>query len=139
MEGLDGDDGISQQQRAAKFRVVEHQLIGICLRALRKRHREVVEQVIESSANAGNLEAGVRRFDSSLGGIGGSPFADGAAGNIATETLVYLLDDQGFQTAIDLQQLLAVTPLLSQMIGHRLPSALARLHSGERRGAVVPQ
>ncbi len=78
------------------------------------------------------LEAGVRRFDSSLGGIGGSPFADGAAGNVATETLVYLLDDLGFQTAIDLQQLLAVTPLLSQMIGHRLPSALAQLHSGER-------
>lgn len=77
------------------------------------------------------LEAGVRRFDCSLGGIGGSPFADGAAGNVATETLVYLLDDMGFQTAIDLQQLLAVTPLLAQMIGHPLPSALAHLHSGE--------
>jgi len=75
------------------------------------------------------LEVGVRRFDSSLGGIGGSPFADGAAGNVATETLVYLLDDLGFQTAIDLQQLLAVTPLLSQMIGHSLPSALAQIHS----------
>lgn len=85
------------------------------------------------------LEAGVRRFDSSLGGIGGSPFADGAAGNVATETLVYLLDDLGFQTAIDLQQLLAVTPLLSQMIGHSLVSALAQLHSGERREARGPQ
>ncbi len=75
------------------------------------------------------LEAGVRRFDSSLGGIGGSPFADGAAGNIATETLVFLLHDLGYETAIDLQQLLAVTPLLSQMIGHQLPSALAQFHS----------
>lgn len=75
------------------------------------------------------LEAGIRRFDSSLGGIGGSPFADGAAGNIATETLVYLLHDLGYETSINLEKLLAVTPLLAQMIGHRLPSALAQLHS----------
>lgn len=75
------------------------------------------------------LEAGVRRFDCSLGGIGGSPFADGAAGNVATETLVYLLRDLGYETSIDLEKLLAVIPLLTKMIGHRLPSALARLHS----------
>lgn len=75
------------------------------------------------------LEAGVHRFDCSLGGIGGSPFADGAAGNVATETLVYLLHDLGYQTPIDLEKLLAVTPLLAQMIGHQLPSALARLHA----------
>ncbi|NQV97853.1 MAG: hydroxymethylglutaryl-CoA lyase [Acidimicrobiaceae bacterium] len=74
------------------------------------------------------LEAGVRRFDCSLGGIGGSPFANGAAGNVATETLVFLLHDLGYQTSIDLDKLLAVAPLLSQMIGHRLPSALAHLH-----------
>ena len=75
------------------------------------------------------FEAGVRRFDSSLGGIGGSPFADGAAGNVATETLVYVLHDLGYKTSIDLEKLLAVTPLLAQMIGHRLPSALAQLHT----------
>lgn len=75
------------------------------------------------------VEAGVRRFDCSLGGIGGSPFADGAAGNVATETLVYVLHDLGYKTSIDLEKLLGVTPLLAQMIGHRLPSALAQLHS----------
>lgn len=75
------------------------------------------------------LEAGVRRFDCSLGGIGGSPFADGAAGNVATETLVFLLHDLGYETSINLEKLLAVTPLLAQMIGHRLPSALAQLHT----------
>lgn len=75
------------------------------------------------------LEAGVRRFDCSLGGIGGSPFADGAAGNVATETLVYLLHDLGYETSIDLEKLFAVTPLLTQIVGHRLPSALAQLHT----------
>jgi len=78
------------------------------------------------------LEAGVRRFDCSLGGIGGSPFADGAAGNVATETLVFLLHDLGYETSIDLDKLLGVTPILSQMIGHRLPSALAQFNSRSR-------
>lgn len=81
-------------------------------------------------ANAiAGLDAGVRRFDTSLGGIGGSPFADGAAGNLATEALVYVLHDAGYETSINLVQLLSVTPLLEQMIGHALPSALARLQS----------
>jgi len=81
-------------------------------------------------ANAlAGLEAGVRRFDCSLGGIGGSPFADGAAGNVATETLVFLLHDLGYKTSINLEKLLAVTPVLAQMIGHELPSALAQLHT----------
>ena len=52
------------------------------------------------------IEVGVRRFDTSVGGLGGSPFADGAAGNLATEELVYLLDDVGYQTGIDLARLL---------------------------------
>ena len=48
------------------------------------------------------LERGVRRFDTSVGGLGGSPFAAGAAGNLATEDLVHLLDDLGIETGIDL-------------------------------------
>ncbi|MDQ1397170.1 MAG: hydroxymethylglutaryl-CoA lyase, partial [Acidimicrobiaceae bacterium] len=48
------------------------------------------------------LELGVTRFDTSIGGLGGSPFAAGAAGNLATEELVYLLDDLGIMSGIDL-------------------------------------
>ena len=75
------------------------------------------------------LEAGVRRFDSSLGGIGGSPFAKGAAGNLATESLVSLLQGEGFSTGIDLDRLLSVTQVLRQILGHDLPSPLAALMS----------
>ncbi len=71
------------------------------------------------------LEAGIRRFDSSVGGIGGSPFAQGAAGNVATESLVSLLHDQGYKTGIDIDGLLSVTQELRQMLGHDLPSPLA--------------
>ena len=54
------------------------------------------------------VEAGVRRFDASLGGLGGCPFAPGATGNIATEDCVYLLENLGFSTGIDIDALLEV-------------------------------
>ncbi|MCY1540571.1 Hydroxymethylglutaryl-CoA lyase YngG [compost metagenome] len=53
------------------------------------------------------LEAGVRRFDASVGGIGGCPFAPGAAGNVATEDLVLMAERSGFTTGISLAGLLA--------------------------------
>lgn len=71
------------------------------------------------------IDAGVRRFDTSVGGLGGSPFADGAAGNLATEELVYLLDDLGYETSIDLGRLLEASALVAQMIGHPVASRLA--------------
>ncbi len=52
------------------------------------------------------LEAGVRRFDASVGGIGGCPFAPGAAGNVATEDLVLMAERSGFATGIELYRLL---------------------------------
>lgn len=70
-------------------------------------------------------EAGVRRFDTSVGGLGGSPFAAGAAGNLATEDLVHLLDDLGVETGIDLERLLEVAALVAEVVGHPVPSRVA--------------
>src|SRR5688500_19421468 len=64
------------------------------------------------------LEAGVRRFDTSVGGLGGSPFAAGAAGNLATEDLVHLLDDLGLTTGVALDRLLEVTARVAELVGH---------------------
>ena len=58
------------------------------------------------------LEAGVRSFDASLGGMGGCPWAPGATGNIVTEDLVFLLESAGLRTGIDLERLLAVRDVL---------------------------
>jgi hydroxymethylglutaryl-CoA lyase len=58
------------------------------------------------------LEAGITTFDSSLGGLGGCPFAPGASGNIVTEDLVFLLESMGLRTGIDLPRLLAVRSIL---------------------------
>jgi hydroxymethylglutaryl-CoA lyase len=67
------------------------------------------------------LALGVRRFDTAVGGLGGSPFAPGAGGNLATEDLVLLLDDLGHDTGIDLDRLLAIGTQLAELVGHDLP------------------
>jgi hydroxymethylglutaryl-CoA lyase len=74
--------------------------------------------------------AGVRRLDSSVGGLGGCPFAPGASGNIATEDLVYLLRDSGISTDVDLQAAIHAADVASKAVDHDLPSALLR--AGDR-------
>ena len=68
---------------------------------------------------------GVTRFDTALGGLGGSPFAEGAGGNLATEDLVHVLDVDGRETGIDLGALLGLVPDLASAIGHPVPGRIA--------------
>jgi hydroxymethylglutaryl-CoA lyase len=76
------------------------------------------------------LEVGIRRFDASVGGIGGCPFAPGAAGNLATEDLVQLAERSGLQTGISLPGLLEAIDLaqaaLQQTLGGRCIGWLRR-------------
>ena len=72
------------------------------------------------------LLRGVRRFDTAVGGLGGSPFAAGAAGNLGTEDLVHLLDDLGIETGIDLERLVAVSREVAAVVDHEVPSRVAR-------------
>ena len=72
------------------------------------------------------LEAGVRLFDASVGGLGGCPFAPRATGNIATEDLVYLLEGDGVQTGIDLDALARVSEWLEGLLGRVLPGQVYR-------------
>lgn len=73
------------------------------------------------------LLLGVRRFDTSLGGLGGSPFATDSAGNVATEDAVGMLTDMNIQTGVRLAALLEASALLRNLVGHPLPSAVASL------------
>ena len=66
------------------------------------------------------LECGIRKFDASIGGLGGCPFAPGAAGNLATEDLASLLAQAGFETGIDLDKLLATVELTKSLVAHEL-------------------
>ena len=71
------------------------------------------------------IERGVTRFDTALGGLGGSPFAPAAGGNLATEDLVHVLADAGVETGVDLDALLAIGPHLADLVGHAVPSRVA--------------
>ncbi len=63
------------------------------------------------------VESGVRRFDASIGGLGGCPFAPGASGNVATEDVVMMLEQMGLDTGIDLDRLLAASDLAEELTG----------------------
>ena len=75
------------------------------------------------------LQAGVDRFDPSAGGLGGCPFAPGAAGNAATEDVVYMLDRMGIQTNIDLEKLVEAISIVQPHLSHPIESAYYRLYA----------
>lgn len=81
------------------------------------------------------LEMGVRDFDASVGGVGGCPYAPGAAGNLATEDLVYLLHGMGVETGIDLDKLIAAGNVAEQVIGRPLPGKVHKAGSFKVRKA----
>ncbi|MEY4751931.1 MAG: hypothetical protein RIQ60_4145 [Pseudomonadota bacterium] len=72
------------------------------------------------------IEAGADRFDASLGGIGGCPYAPGATGNVCTEEIVHALELMGHDTGVDLDRLLAASRRLPALIGHDIPSQIVK-------------
>jgi hydroxymethylglutaryl-CoA lyase len=103
--------------------------------------RRVIELLVETGTDIGlhlhdtrgtalvtayeAIRCGVSRFDTSAGGLGGSPFARGAGGNLPTEDLVHLLDDEGIATGIDLTRLLDAVSVLRDVVGHDVPGRVA--------------
>jgi hydroxymethylglutaryl-CoA lyase len=78
------------------------------------------------------LEAGVRRFDASIGGLGGCPFAPGASGNLATEDLVHLLEGAGFDTGIDFDALAGAVDLLGTIVPQPVGGRIMKWHGSRR-------
>lgn len=77
-----------------------------------------------------SLKHGIKTFDTSVGGIGGCPYAPGAAGNLATEDLVFYLHQTGRATGIDLQKLVNVSKQIQKLLNHPLPSKVFKALSG---------
>jgi hydroxymethylglutaryl-CoA lyase len=82
------------------------------------------------------LDCGITRFDASLAGLGGCPFAPGASGNIVMEDLCFLLDSMGYDTGIDLQRLIEVRELVAQALPN-IPMHGALARAGLPRGYVA--
>ena len=72
------------------------------------------------------VQGGITRFDGSLGGLGGCPYAPGASGNICSEDAIHMLDAMGYDTGIDLTKLLAVARRMPDIVGHDVPGQLAK-------------
>lgn len=72
------------------------------------------------------LQAGVRHFDASLGGLGGCPFAPGASGNVCTEDMVHMLHAMGYETGVDLPLLLQAAQTLPEIVGHDIPGQVVK-------------
>lgn len=95
-----------------------------------------------ANAYAG-LEMGITKFDGAVGGLGGCPFAAhrGAAGNVCTEDIVFLCQEMGVETGVDLDALIECGRLAEDIVGHPLPGSikqggnLARLREAAREGA----
>ncbi|MGM9489268.1 hydroxymethylglutaryl-CoA lyase [Ideonella sp. YS5] len=72
------------------------------------------------------MDAGADRFDASLGGIGGCPYAPGATGNVCSEEIVHALELMGYRTGVDLQRLIEAAKRLPALIGHDIPSQIVK-------------
>lgn len=83
------------------------------------------------------LERGVETVDAAVGGLGGCPYAPGAAGNLATEDLVYMLDGLGVDTGVELDAVLAASQLISEHLGRPPGSKVARARQGRRSPSVA--
>ena len=106
------------------------QVFELCT-AMKKRFPEVIWNLhFHDTRGMGfanvlaGMQAGITRFDASLGGLGGCPFVPGATGNIATEDLVYMCDQMGVATGVSLDGLLAASDELENAVGHPLDSAI---------------
>lgn len=123
--------------------------IGVGTPARVKRMIEAVASQVPVSALAGHfhdtygmgianiqaaLDTGIRVFDSSVGGLGGCPYAPGAAGNVATEELVYLLQDLGLCRDMDLQGLAETAAWIGRVVGRADASRVTKALTGKANG-----
>jgi hydroxymethylglutaryl-CoA lyase len=79
-----------------------------------------------------SVAKGITTIDAAVGGLGGCPYAPGAAGNLATEDLVSMLHGMGVDTGIDLEKLIASSRLAESFVGHDLPSKYLKAHLGKQ-------
>lgn len=82
------------------------------------------------------LATGIDRYDSSLAGLGGCPYAPGATGNICTEDLVHMLDSMGFKTGVDLNRLIQCAKQIGKLVGHDVPGQVMKAGTWDKRFPV---
>src|SRR5262249_38156175 len=84
------------------------------------------------------VQAGIVRFDGSLGGLGGCPYAPGASGNIPSEDTIHMLQAMGYDTGIDFARLLQVARALPEIVGHDVPGQVVKAGPTSQLHPVPP-
>lgn len=84
------------------------------------------------------LAVGIDRYDSSLAGLGGCPYAPGATGNICTEDLAHMLDSMGMETGVRLDALIACAMQMAEMVGHDVPGQVMKAGAWDKRFPAPP-
>jgi hydroxymethylglutaryl-CoA lyase len=110
-------------------------ILGLLLRELQAERLALHMHDTRGTALANvlaGLDLGITTFDASIGGLGGCPYAPGAAGNLATEDLVYMLQGMGFETGVDLDKLVQAGALAERLVGRRLPGKTLRAELARR-------
>jgi hydroxymethylglutaryl-CoA lyase len=115
--GVAAPSDVRERFRAVKAAIPE----GIQLRA----HFHNTRNTALANAVAA-VEEGVRVLDGSLGGIGGCPFAPGAAGNVPTEDLLYMFTRMGFDTGVDLDRAIEAAHFIGEVLGRKTPGMVSR-------------
>lgn len=92
-------------------------------------------QALANILEAYNL--GIRVFDSSVGGLGGCPYAPGAAGNVSTEDVAYMFQGMGVKTGLNIEKMVAMNPWLTEKIQHALPSKVGKVGPLKPLGKIV--
>lgn len=108
-------------QVGALFERVKSRFPGLELTA----HFHNTRGMALANANAA-ISVGINRFDASLGGLGGCPYAPGASGNVCTEDMVHMFELMGLDTGVDLQGVLAVAARLPKLLGHDVPGQILK-------------
>jgi hydroxymethylglutaryl-CoA lyase len=84
------------------------------------------------------LQLGIRTIDSSLGGLGGCPYAPGASGNVATEDVIYMLEGMGIDSGVELDRLPAISVEIGAKLGRELPSKYTKAYMGACAKQGIP-
>jgi hydroxymethylglutaryl-CoA lyase len=156
-------EGATSPQRATEIARALHEMgchevslgdtIGVGAPAAVRRVVEVIARETPMAALAGHfhdtygqalanifacLEIGMTTFDCSIAGLGGCPFAPGAAGNVATEDVLYMLHGSGFRTGVSLDRLLDASAYVCALLGHAPQSKVARALSAKATAVTLP-
>jgi hydroxymethylglutaryl-CoA lyase len=129
--GMGHPEQVSRMVEALQQRFMDHQNLQLTLHFHNTRGMGLANLLA-------GVQGGIVRFDGSLGGLGGCPYAPGATGNICSEDAIHMLDAMGLDTGIQLEKLLPLARQLADLVGHSVPGQVLKAgRIGDLRQRII--